>query len=694
MAASAELVELASQLGVARGYDGIQGWVETSDETLRAVLKALGIDASDPGAALAALRRDRPLVPPTIVLRQETLHAGAALSDSADRGLAFRLHLEDGSERSGETEERDGAVRVPLPADLPLGYHTLTVEGANPAHLIVAPERCPFPEELPPAWGWTVQLYALRSCTSWGLGDLADLRTLARTSGEELGADFVVCNPLHAPAPVLPLEPSPYYPSSRLFADPTYLRIEELRAYAVLGPAERARVDGLGEVRRARNTSDELERDAAFTAKFEALAVLHAADLRDRDRMAAFAIYRVERGERLEDFATFSALAERHGLPFQRWPAALGHPDAEGTAAAREELADRITFHAWLQWCVEKQLASVQADARAAGMAIGIVHDLAVGVDKGGADAWSLQSDLATGITVGAPPDAFNQQGQDWQQPPLLPNRLAATGYTAFREVLRATLRHAGGVRIDHILGAFRLFWIPEGASPKAGTYVEYDADAMLGVLALEAHRAGAIVIGEDLGTVAPGLREALRAHRILGCSVLYFEQDDSQPRPAEDYPVASLASVNTHDLPTAAGWWPGETLRVQRELGLLDDAEAEAERRAATRQAMRMRLRERGLIGDDPTIQELVEGVHRYLGGSSSCLLGVSIQDAIGDIRQPNLPGTIAAYPNWRLPVAEPTPDGPHPVLLEDLLQDHRLRRLATIVAESRTQAPHLEFS
>jgi 4-alpha-glucanotransferase len=729
---SDDLARLADAYGVGAGYTDHRGHHrEANPDAVRAVLAAMGVVAETPeqvDGALAAVR-DRPwrrLVPPTTVAVQGDA-ARWALRVHVPRGTEtrVRLELEDGGGRDLPapipldppiTDERGGIEReareLALPDDLPLGVHRVAVDVADgPVRreegvLIVAPAATPAgasrrdaPGDAPavePGWGWMLQLYALRSEASWGIGDLGDLRTLVRWSGAELGADFVVVNPLHAHAPVTPVEPSPYMPSSRRFADPLMLRVEDVPAYGTAAEAVRAEVDRIGGQQRARNRSERLDRDRAWEAKVAALELLHGAD----DGGEAFATFRTEHGAALEDWATFCALAERHGLPWQDWPEALHDPAGPAVAAAREELAGRVAFHAWLQWCCDLQLAAAQEAALDAGMAIGVIHDLAVGVHAGGADAWALRDDLARGVSVGAPPDAFNQRGQDWGLPPLRPDRLAETGYAPFREMMAAVLRHAGGIRIDHILGLFRLWWIADGRSAADGVYVRFPAEDLLAVLALEAHRAGAIVVGEDLGTVGEEVRAALRDADVFSSRLLYFEHGSSRSGPAaggrlraDEYTPRSLASVTTHDLPTAAGWWADEAVRVQSRLGLLGDdtsLEAELEHQAREKATLRALLAEEGLIGegeDDPTA--LREAMHAFLARCGSLLVAVQPADAVGDLRQPNLPGTIDEYPNWRLPVAAPPwgGEGPRPLTIEDLMADEGVARLARILREGRAE-------
>jgi 4-alpha-glucanotransferase len=306
------------------------------------------------------------------------------------------------------------------------------------------------------------------------------------------------------------------------------------------------------------------------------------------------------------------------------------------------------------------------------------MHDLAVGVHPGGADAWRLRPVYATGIRVGAPPDAFNQLGQDWQQPPWRPDRLAELAYAPFRDLIANVLRHAGGVRIDHIIGLFRLWWVPEGRTPAEGTYVRYDHEAMIGVLALEALRAGAVVVGEDLGVVEPSAREYLLERGILGTSILWFERDgDGNPLPAEKWRELCLASVTTHDLPPSAGYLAGEHVKLRDKLGLLTrPVEEEAAADEAERGTWLDELRRRGLLGDDPSVEETIAALHEYLTLSPARLLNVALTDAVGDRRTQNQPGTLDEYPNWRIPLSGPNEK---PVLLEDVLRSERSAALVT---------------
>ncbi|MEV6317021.1 4-alpha-glucanotransferase [Streptomyces sp. NPDC051776] len=595
---------LAALHGVATFYEPAPGHrIDVPDDTVVAVLAALGVDASTPRAVRAALDEHahweaNRLLPQTVVLRRPTApaptaphpgapHPGAPtarISTPQPPGRARRprhsqrarpvpalpegtlLHVDT---ESGESLPWDGSAffrgnralracgsaalasasaatgTTASAGQLPLGTHTLRAlapDGRSArATLIVAPERMPAPPGR--SYGFLVQLYSLLSARSWGMGDLGDLAELAAWSGRSLGAGFLQLNPLHVAVPgggENATDPSPYRPSSRRFPDPVHLRVEEVPEYGYLDGAARRRADELraraGELRDGVLRKDALiDRDAVWRLKREALELVHAVPM-SPGRRAAYCDFLAEQGRALEDHATWCALAGIHGPDWHAWPGGLRDPRSARTARARGELLDSVDFHCWLAWLTDGQLAAAQRAARDAGMAIGLVHDLAVGVHPGGSDAWAQQGSFAAGMSVGAPPDAFNSRGQDWGLPPWRPDALAAAGYAPPRELLRGVLRHAGALRIDHVMGLFRLWWVPEGREPTEGTYVRYDAEAMLGVLALEANRAGAVVIGEDLGTVERGVRETLAGRGVLGTSVLWFERDyDAQEADARE---------------------------------------------------------------------------------------------------------------------------------------------------------------
>jgi len=696
------LVELAHAHGVATEFWDWQGRHTTpSTRSIAAILAALDIDLSTHEAlesALAEVRNApwRRVLPDVVVLREGSADQ-VCVHVEHEQPIDVWVELEAGGERPLVQTDRwvdprivdgrmIGEATFALPDDLPLGWHSLCARhpgGVAARPLVVTPRRL----ELPPAlaerraWGFAVQLYSLRSDRSWGLGDLADLAELASWSARRHGAGFVLVNPLHAAEPVAPMEASPYLPTTRRFVNPVYLRVEDIHEVAYLPATERAVVEWQAEAVRALNVAPgPLDRDAVWAAKRAALETVFAQP-RSPARQASFEDFCAAEGQGLVDFATWCALAERYGLPVSHWPAHALDPRGTPVEQMREELADRIEFHRWLQWCADEQLARAQQVARDSGMPIGIIHDLAVGVHPHGADVWAMNDVLARGVTTGAPPDAFNQLGQDWSQPPWRPDRLAELGYAPFRDMVRSVLRHSGGLRVDHIVGLFRLWWVPRGLPPSEGTYVRYDHEALVGILALEAHRAGAFVIGEDLGTVEPWARDYLRERGLLGTSVLWFERDgQGRPLRPESWRDLALATVTTHDLPPTAGYLAGEHIELRARLGLLtrpmqQEIIADEADRAATLQL----LRELGLLGETSSERDRVEALHRFLTWTPAKLIGVALADAVGDRRAMNLPGTDKEYPNWRLPLADGVGQ---PLLLSDVMASIRVAGLARCVS------------
>ncbi|MCU7724459.1 4-alpha-glucanotransferase [Actinoplanes sp. KI2] len=635
----ADLVALAEAHGVATWYED---WhrlrKDVAAESVVGVLGLLGVDASSPAAiasSLAAVRArdDRGRLPGTIVVRAGTTRTLPA---------AGTITLEDGSGISDLSE---------VPADLPLGWHRLAA-GGQEVTLVVVPAELPAPPE---TWGWMLQLYALHSAESWGMGDLGDLRTFVGQAGRP---GLVLLNPLHAITPTLPVPPSPYAPSSRRFANPLYLRVSDTAEYRRADPALRAKVDALKPA-----ASELIDYSAVWQAKRAALEMLWP--------LAGEIDLTADPG--LLDFARFCALAELYGANWQQWPPEFRRPD---TPAVRAFRSDRIAFHAWLQRLVKEQLDATNEAAR--GMPVGIVLDLAVGTDPSGADGWLLQDVLAEGVHIGAPPDAFNQFGQDWGAAAWRPDRLVETGYAAYRDMLRRIFASAGGLRVDHVAGLWRLWWVPPGMGAAGGTYVHYDPEAMLGILALEASRAGAVVIGEDLGTVLPEVTEGLERMNMLGSAVLWFTRDYDDPEhrylPPGKYPRNALASISTHDLPTAAGFLTGEQVRVRAELGQLAGS-VQDERKAADqdRAQLKAALRAEGLITAASTDDEVVVAMHEFLARTPCRFVTASLYDVLGELNQPNLPGTVDEYPNWRMRLSRS---------LEQIAGDPRIARIAEILS------------
>lgn len=699
------LVRLADVHGIATEYWSFFGErVHVPAPTLRAVLTAMGVAAETDAEVADALAAadERPwlaLLPSSHVTRPGVRPLVVHVVDGHD--VALTLTLEDGSSRglpipaqSPSARLAGGALRwrveVPVPADLPLGWHTVHATetpfgGGDPARtaaatLVITPERMPDPPTRPGrdrGWGLMAQLYSVRSRASWGMGDFADLGDLAAVAGAQ-GADFLLINPVHAAEVTSPIEPSPYLPATRRFLAPLYVRPEDVREVAYLTPTERALVEAARAPVAAMDAdaTSRIDRDAVWAAKRAALDAIFAVPL-SASRRAELAAFAAREGQPLQDFALWCALEEHYDgaeRPSEAWD--ISSPLV---AELRRDLAGRVAFHVWLQWLCDQQLERAQAAAVASGMAIGVMHDLAVGVHQRGSDAWSLRPMYAQGMAVGAPPDMYNQQGQTWNQPPWLPGALAEAGYAPLRDMIRTLLRHAGALRIDHVIGLFRLWWIPEGLSPAGGTYVRYDHEAMIGVLMLEAQRAGAVLIGEDLGNVEPWVRDYLAARGVLGTSVLWFEREGDGFVPPEHYRRSLLATVNTHDLPPTAGYLADEHVALRARLGLLTrPVEEELADADAERAAVLALLRERGLLGDAPTEQEVIAALYAFITATPSQLVGVALVDAVGERRTQNQPGTDREYPNWQIPLAD---GSGRAVLLDDLASDPRFVALARTV-------------
>jgi 4-alpha-glucanotransferase len=546
---------------------------------------------------------------------------------------------------AGEVILEDGtALGRParLPRDAPYGYHELVRSDGSRRLLITGPGRCHLPAGLR-AWGWAVQLATVRSRRSWGIGDLGDLGDLATWAARE-GAGFLAVSPLGAPNPGPEPEPSPYYPSTRRFGNPLHLRVEAL-------PGADAVAD-LADTGRALNADPLVDRRRAWSIKLEALERLWDAGAADR---AALEAWRAEQGSALERWATFVVLSEQLGPGWRSWPAAYRDPASPAVAAVGRERSDRVAFHAWIQRCFDLQLADASAPLRR-------VADMPVGVDPGGFDAWDWSEQLASGASIGAPPDRFNHAGQDWSLPPFIPHRLREAHYRPFIDTLRAQLRHAGGLRIDHVLGLFRLWWIPAGDGPARGAYVRYPTDELLEIVALESHRVGALVIGEDLGTVPAGVRRELHRRRLLSTRLVLFERD-----PPARYPRQAMAGVTTHDLPTIAGTWSGADLDDQAAAGLTPSADDLA--------LLRARLAAAAGVSSEAPLEELAVRLHAKLAESPSALVAATLEDALRVERRPNLPGTAAPQrDNWSLAL---------PMPIEELATDPRV--VATVEALRR---------
>ena len=483
----------------------------------------------------------------------------------------------------------------------------------------MTPPRCHLPAAR--GFGFAVQLYATRSAASWGIGDLTDLAGLAGWAAG-LGAATLLVNPLHAGLPLLPIEPSPYFPTSRLFLDPLYLRPERAG-----GDTD---VSDLAAAARLLNRERRIDRDQVALLKMSALEREFIDTAHPGEAETA-----LKARPRLHDFGLFCALAERHGRDWRDWPRPLARRDPAAIRAAAAELAGRVRFHAWVQLQLDRQLEE-------AGAALPLIRDLAVGFHPGGADAWLWQDLVVPGVTVGAPPDSFNTRGQDWGIAAFHPWKLRAAGYAPFIETLRANLREGAGLRIDHVMGLQRLWCIPSGGGPADGCYLGYPAGDLLGIVALESVRHRATVIGEDLGTVPTGFRSRLRRRGLLSYVVLLFED-----LPPARWPRQALAAVTTHDLPTVTGLWDGSDLRARRRSGLPASA-------AATLELVE-RLRQGGGPARDAESSAAVVHAHRRLAGSPCTLLAATLEDVAEVQERPNQPGSAGESPNWSLALPLP---------------------------------------
>ncbi|HYD10993.1 MAG TPA: 4-alpha-glucanotransferase [Acidimicrobiales bacterium] len=594
-------------LGIESGYwDAMGRWQDVPAETIAAIERSMGTPTAG---------EERPVW---------CVRAGQAqhLQSPAD------IALEDGSVVRGVDALRP---------DLPLGYHELQpLDGGPATMLVISPGRCHLPPGLR-TWGWALQLYAMRSRESWGIGDLADLRRASEWAARE-GAGILTVSPLHAPGPASPQQASPYYPSSRRFRNPLHLRVEDVPGAAAVG----TELGLLATAGRELNGDRRIDRDEVWRLKRAALelAFQHFRGSADLDRWLD------AQGESLLEYATYCAIADVHGNGWNAWPTELQRPDAPAVHEFADAHASQVGFHAWLQWLLDVQLGD-------ASNVLPIVHDLAVGFDAGGADAWAWQDLLALDMRIGAPPDEFNEEGQDWGLPPFVPWRLRAAGYAPFIESIRSSLRHAGGLRVDHVMGLFRLFWIPTGDDGLPGTYVRYPSSDLLDILALESHRAGALVVGEDLGTVEDDVRRELWERQILSYRLLWFEE--SSP---EHWPERALAAVTTHDLPTIAGVWAGA------------DAQAGA---------MRGRLQARAQVDDAAPVGDAVTGAYRSLANAASSVVVGTLDDALEVTERPNQPGTTEPT-NWSIAL---------PLPLEEIEEDDRARAVGKVLGERRSGQP-----
>ena len=648
---AAALQALAGAMGILPEWHDLSGRLHvTAPETQRALLAAMGLAAASEAEAAEALAAHEALGAARRLPEELVVAVGEELRLPLPAPADWRLELDDGELRDGRADE--SIVLTPPP-----GLHRL-MAGEETCLLIVAPAQAPGVAEVlgrPRGWGVTAALYGLRSVRNLGLGDYADLATAAAELAE-LGADFLGINPLHARGAACD-GISPYTPSCRTAFEPRHIAVDAVPGFAASAQAQQLLRDNAGRLAAGRQAAlVDYATAEAITA--QALRQLFEEfESRPGAAAEAFAAWRQHDGQAVEWFALFEAISLQHGADWRGWPEAL---QDSGSPAVRDFAANNATemrYHAWLQWLAAGQIAAAQSSAKDAGMGLGLYLDVAVGVRPGGADTWSAPSCFAEGVSLGAPPDAFNPLGQNWALAPFAPAGLRAAAYRPFVEMLRAAMTHAGIIRIDHILGLRRSFWVPGNDAP--GGYVGYPLEPMLALIRLEAWRAGCVVVGEDLGSVPPGLRERLAEAGLLGCAVMQFEREDHRFRPPAAYRRATLASFGTHDTPTLRGWWSGWDIDRRHEIDGNDAAARDAEQgqRAAARRSLAQLLRDEGLAPADldpatpPSEADdaVAEALHRLLARAGSSLVAVQLDDALGSLEQQNLPGTIDEHPNWR---------------------------------------------
>ena len=685
------LHRLAELCGISTEYTGQNGSrVEVSAETVVFALQEFGLNVPDQpseadlSTAEAELRKERRsrLVEPTVTALADTA-THFPINHAENENVRAWVELEEGGDAVHlEIESRTSTGGNCSLPPLPAGWHTLHVEAQSSTHqraieatLLVSPEKLSSAQKFvdAPATGVMAQIYSLRDRESWGIGDYRTLRELGDALHRLGGADFILVNPMHAAEAAPPVEDSPYLPTTRRFTNPIYIRVEDTPEYQ-LHPELRETIAGMKEsLSQSNGSAEKLERNPVVASKMRALYELWTAGIGE-EREAELRTYREKEGAGLEEFADWCSENARD----------------YGAEHGMELSAD---YYAWVQMLCQEQESAAQ-DALREHMRIGLMADLAVGVHPGGADAHILADALAPGASVGAPPDGYNQLGQDWSQPPWHPRKLAEQGYKPWRDMLRTILRSAGGIRVDHVLGLFRLWWIPRGASPTEGTYVKYDHEALIGTLVLEAERAGAVVIGEDLGTFEPWVQEYLASRGVMGTSVAWFEGDDDGAKSPDKYRQLALTSVTTHDLPPTASYLRGGHIDLRDKLGVLtQDPEDEFADDARWQQEVLSTMGEAGAFAgypcesyfqaDGQVTQEseqprngrdnrpggadglaefaegrssgILEGMHRFISLTPSALKCVALVDMVGDLRAQNQPGTTQdLYPNWCIPLCD----------------------------------------
>ena len=682
------LDRLARAAGIAPVWWDVAGRrTLVSDDTKRTLLASMRLAAGSEGEARDTLRRlsearDRRPLPHALISREGE---SASLSIGVECGpgrlpVWLTIEREDGEAQRIRLGADDGRVelftgldglparvwRVDMPA-LPEGRHRIRRDDApdDVCHFTVAPRHCYLPDSIRRGarrFGVSAQLYALRRHDDQGIGDFTTLAMIAEASGRERAATIGI-NPLHMLFPGQRERASPYHPSDRRFLDPIYLDVADGRG----DPVPEAARDITSE--QVPHFGSAVMRDGVAYSEVWALkravldrrfAAFTAAEQAGAPDAAEFRRFIDQGGADLWRFAAFQAIAEsRPEKSWHQWPEKLRSPDSSAVADFGHTHDQRLRFHQYLQFLADRQLARAAARGAAAGLELGLFRDLAVGAAPDGAEAWARSEDLARGAWVGAPPDPFTSDGQNWHLPPPLPSRFAETGFASFASLVAANMRHAGILRIDHAMGLTRLFWVPDGGRGADGAYVAYPFADLVGQLALESARARCMVVGEDLGTVPDGFRASMTEADILSYRVLLLERESRDFRPASSFPARAVACVSTHDLPPLAGWWEGTDITERLALGLLRDRSRAEDERAAERSALVSTLVDAGLLvlpeGGEPPVEAVVAAAHAFIASTPADLMLVQCEDLAAMRVGVNLPGTDTERPNWRLRVPVP---------------------------------------
>ena len=646
--------ELARDAGVVNDWIDAAGKPRrVSVDTLRSILTALELRCATQADVAESRTRLRLRAGGSRTFFSAVVGRGTVLA-GVRQNCAAELILESG-ERQRVTLQGSPKGSL-LPPIHTAGYHRLCV-GGREIDLAVAPSRCVTLDDIAPGvrtWGLGAQLYALRRESDGGFGDAASLRELIASAAAQ-GCDAIALSPTHSLFAADSTHYGPYSPSNRIFlnvlyADPTILFGD-------------ARVARCGPTRAQVSSNNLIDWSKSAPVKYDALRCLWndfaCHELRVDDPLAQdFLAFVREGGERLREHALFEAI-HAHWLAqpdakwrWRDWPAewrAPAAPAAINFAAAEER---EIQFHMFLQWLVAQSFAKVQQDSRRHGMRVGLIADMAVGMNPDGSHAWSRPQDLLPDLSVGAPPDAFNARGQDWGLTAFSPHGLLAAGFEPFIATVRAAMRHAGGVRIDHAMGLARLWLVPRGATPAEGAYLTYPLDELLHLISLESYRNRAIVIGEDLGTVEPQFRQSMSRAGIAGIDVLWFQREDNDFLPPARWRRDAVAMTSTHDLPTVAGWWSGADVKTRAKLGIVDE-KREIKERAQDRRALWDACRKAGVAQGAPPLPDeparAVDSAIAFTARSPANLALIPMEDILGLAEQPNLPGTVDEYPNWR---------------------------------------------